>query len=324
MKEILKKTLKKLNIYTRQSTEEKRTLIKFIRNQKTYTFTPKQLFDNNSPSIIIKANDIIKFSTHTEKFLVEEAYIGSRGKVFLAGVGSLVAANRTLVDVQNEIDTILIKKGLATNFQLELKDARSRKVYLITQTDQSKVIPLSTSKLHLKELILNETLNFIPNTISIITLFRDNKEYKITLKKLLNAKSPPIWLHDLDQIEISNFEYKDGQVFVLSGFGKAEIVKIKPSVRETLADVLFVGNGPLSNSLAQRSEIYLLRGRKPTEAYHLDAQNVSRIMVAAQTELRPNDIVFVADRPIISFTRLLGEISPLRSLLRDLENGNIP
>ena len=102
------------------------------------------------------------------------------------------------------------------------------------------------------------------------------------------------------------------------------MIPIHPSKRETLADILLSKSGVFNNLRAKRSEVYLLRGRNPSIAYHLDAQNVSRILVAAQTELRPNDIVYVADRPIISFSRTLAEIIPLRTLLRDLENGNIP
>jgi polysaccharide export outer membrane protein len=113
-------------------------------------------------------------------------------------------------------------------------------------------------------------------------------------------------------------------VFALSGAGKAHVVSIDPSKRETLADILFAKNGALNNLLAKRSEVYLLRGKNPSVAYHLDAQNVSRILVAAKTELRPNDIVYVADRPIISFSRTLSEILPLRILLRDIQNNNIP
>ena len=65
-------------------------------------------------------------------------------------------------------------------------------------------------------------------------------------------------------------------------------------------------------------------GKNPSVAYHLDTQNVSRILVAAKTELRPNDIIYVADRPIISFVRTLSELAPLRILLRDIKNENIP
>ena len=95
-------------------------------------------------------------------------------------------------------------------------------------------------------------------------------------------------------------------------------------VWETLADVLFVRGGVLENINSKRSEVYLLRGRNPSKAYHLDTRSVSRIMVAAATELRPNDIVYVAERPIISFTRTLQEILPLRILMRDIKEGNIP
>ena len=102
------------------------------------------------------------------------------------------------------------------------------------------------------------------------------------------------------------------------------MVLIDPSKRETLANILFKPEGVFNNLLAKRSEVYLLRGQNPSVAYHLDAQNVSRILVAAKTELRPNDIVYVADRPIISFSRTLSELLPLRILLRDIQNNNIP
>ena len=143
----------------------------------------------------------------------------------------------------------------------------------------------------------------------------DVKNREEDLAKLYKAK---------DQIEINVLKYKTGQVFALGGHGNATIVPIEPSKRETLADVLFVPAGVLNNQLAQRSEVYLIRGRDPSKAYHLDAQNVSSLLVAAQTELRPNDIIFVAERPIISFARTLGEINPLRNLLRDIQNNNIP
>ena len=146
----------------------------------------------------------------------------------------------------------------------------------------------------------------------------------MTVDEILDPKTQDIWIIDGDQIEVESLNYKPGQVFALSGAGSAQVVPIDPSRRETLADILFVKNGALNNLLAKRSEIYLLRGKNPSVAYHLDAQNVSRILVAAKTELRPNDIMYVADRPIISFSRTLGEILPLRILLRDIQNDNIP
>ena len=83
-----------------------------------------------------------------------------------------------------------------------------------------------------------------------------------------------------------------------------QIFKINPANRETLADILFTSGGPLSSSSAKRSEVYLLRGNNPVVAYHLDAQSPTRLIVASEMELRPNDILYVAEQPIISLIAL--------------------
>ena len=187
------------------------------------------------------------------------------------------------------------------------------------------VIPLTNTAITLRELIL-ENRSFVPSNtgLSIISLKRNGQVFRMTVDEILDPETQDVWIIDGDQIEVESLDYKPGQVFALSGAGSAQVVNIDPSKRETLADILFSANGAFNNLLAKRSEIYLLRGKNPSVAYHLDAQNVSRILVAAKTELRPNDIMYVADRPIISFSRTLSEILPLRILLRDIQNDNIP
>ena len=117
--------------------------------------------------------------------------------------------------------------------------------------------------------------------------------------------------------------YKENKVFILGGV-EPQIFTINPSNRETLADILFVSGGVLSSPGAKRSEVYLLRGTNPVVAYHLDAQKPTRIIVAEAMQLRPNDILYVAEQPIISFNRTLATIVPLRILLRDVQDQNIP
>ena len=170
----------------------------------------------------------------------------------------------------------------------------------------------------------NQTVSQGSATYKVVELIRSGVSYRMSWQEMLSGGASTVLIQDGDTIKLKDFDYKLGQVFALGGAGNAELVSIDPSKRETLADILFSPKGALNNLLAKRSEVYLLRGRNPSVAYHLDAQNVSRILVAAQTELRPNDIVYVADRPIISFSRTLAELNPLRILLRDLEDGNIP
>ena len=251
--------------------------------------------------------------------------MGSRGNILIRGVGSLKAKNRSLAEVQTDITRILMDKGLTPNFQLEVTGFESRKFFLVTENNDSIAVQLTDTVVDLKDAVLsNKTISQGSETFKVVELIRNGVSYRMSWQKMLSGGASNVLIQDGDTIKLKDFDYKLGQVFALGGAGKAELVPIDPSKRETLADILFSPKGALNNLLAKRSEVYLLRGQNPSVAYHLDAQNVSRILVAAQTELRPNDIVYVADRPIISFSRTLNELNPLRILLRDLQDGNIP
>jgi len=300
-------------------------LIKLTRNEQEFRFTAGQLFDFTAQEIIIQNNDQIEIRIVPSKATVIQSTVGSKGNILLADVGNISAVNRTLDDIHEEISNILIVKGIKPIFQLELTKFTSKKAYLIIKNAGSITVPLTSSAITLRELILKNK-SAIPSNVglSIILLKRNGQVFSMTENEILDPETQDIWIVDGDQIEVESLNYKLGQVFALSGAGSAQIVSINPSKRETLADILFTENGAFNNLLAKRSEVYLLRGNNPSVAYHLDAQNVSRILVAAKTELRPNDIVYVADRPIISFSRTLAEIFPLRILYRDIQSGNIP
>jgi protein involved in polysaccharide export with SLBB domain len=300
-------------------------ILTLIRDSKEYRITAEQLFNLSAPKVNIKNKDQIEMQIVAETSTSTTSMVGSRGNILLPGVGKIKAVDKTLKDLQIEVSKALSKKGLRPNFQLELTNFASKKAYLVNRESGSVVIPLTNKNITLRELILNSNS---PTTtkkgLAVFTLQRNGQVFRVTGDQIIDPKNPQIWIQEGDQISIETMVYKPGQVYALGGSGSAQIVPIDPSKRETLADILFVNNGALSNTLAKRSEVYLLRGRKPSLAYHLDAQNVSRLLVAAKTELRPNDIIFVADRPIISFARTLAEINPLRVLMRDLDNGNIP
>jgi protein involved in polysaccharide export with SLBB domain len=304
---------------------EDTAIIILNRKRKEYRLTARQLFDADTPDIYLQHNDSISIDVSSKKYVNEEVRVGAKGDILLPEVGSIDVFGKSLKDVHEIVRQKFITKGIVPNFQLEITDFKSKKVYLIANDTKKSVIPLTNSKVSLKELIFENITNLKkPNNLMVINLKRNKKIFRLTLDMLLDVKTPSIWIQDNDQIEIKNLTYKKGQVFVLSGAGRAQIIPIDPSIRETLANILFIKGGPLENLFAKRSEIYLLRGRDPVTAYHLDAQNVSRILVASKTELRPNDIIYAADRPIISFSRLLDEITPLRILLRDIKEDNIP
>ena len=318
-------TLSELIInYGVQPSSQRSTIVTLTRNSMQYHMPLSKLFDNSSPPIVIQDKDQIEIQETIEDTPFSELVVGSRGHILIPSLGRFKAENRSLSDVQDDISRALLKQGLVPIFQLVVTHFNSRKFFLISE-DGSKDIALRSSKLSIRDAILSNRLNDNNSKgLTLVELSRKGSLYKITLQELLSEATPKVFIEDGDILELKNLEYKMGKVFALGGAGKAQMLPIDPSIRETLADVLFTPKGALNNLLAKRSEVYLLRGKNPSTAYHLDAQNVSRILVAAKTELRPNDIVYVADRPIISFSRTLSEMLPLRILLRDIQDNNIP
>jgi len=83
----------------------------------------------------------------------------------------------------------------------------------------------------------------------------------------------------------------------------------------TLADVLF-GGGSFNNETANPRQVYVLRGSAdPREfsafdAWQLDGRKATNFIIATRFEMRPNDIVFVAQQPITKWNRVVSQITP--------------
>lgn len=80
----------------------------------------------------------------------------------------------------------------------------------------------------------------------------------------------------------------------------------------TLADALF-SNGGFSTETGDPSQIYVLRGTFGSDvvtAWHLDARNVSNFVLATQMEMRPNDIIFIAEQPVTRWNRTVQQMIP--------------
>jgi polysaccharide export outer membrane protein len=84
----------------------------------------------------------------------------------------------------------------------------------------------------------------------------------------------------------------------------------------SLADALYEGGGGLAVNTADPRHIYVLRGSDdPMEfdaitAWQLNTRNAAALALATRFELRPNDIIFVAEQPITKWNRVINQITP--------------
>ncbi|WP_170386609.1 polysaccharide biosynthesis/export family protein [Ruegeria atlantica] len=84
----------------------------------------------------------------------------------------------------------------------------------------------------------------------------------------------------------------------------------------TLADALYGSGGGIAKETGDASEVYVLRASEdPREfgavtAWHLDTRNAAQLTLAAQFELRDNDIIFIAENPVTRWGRTISQITP--------------
>ncbi|WP_231704123.1 polysaccharide biosynthesis/export family protein [Cochlodiniinecator piscidefendens] len=80
----------------------------------------------------------------------------------------------------------------------------------------------------------------------------------------------------------------------------------------TLADALYSDGNGIPTRTANVSQIYILRdtANQGVVAWHLDARNAASLLLATRMELRPNDIVFIAEQPVTRWSRVVDQISP--------------
>lgn len=83
----------------------------------------------------------------------------------------------------------------------------------------------------------------------------------------------------------------------------------------SLADAIFSNNG-LPTARANARQIYVLRsGQDPRDyasvtAWNLNISNVANLPLATRFELRPNDVIFVAEQPVTRWNRVLNQLTP--------------
>lgn len=311
-------------------TSNRDTLMTLQRDGATYRMHLRDVFSPKSPDVQILDGDVIFVEDLSSAITSGTAQVSADGSVLLPDIGRLsvdglsieeinrIAARkiRSTADIKKTIDINVSKfaSGRALlHFASTVAEARN--------TIGTEIV-ISSELKTLSAVLTRSGVKFHPESITRITLKRGVDTYKFTLKDLLDLKRN-IYVLPNDEIFVDRLSYRENKVFVVGGVTPT-IVKIDPKERQSLADVLFTSNGVFAASGARRSEVYLLRGSKPVKAYHLDAQSPSRLIVADAMELRPNDILYVAEQPIISFNRTLSTIVPLRILLRDIQNDNIP
>lgn len=84
----------------------------------------------------------------------------------------------------------------------------------------------------------------------------------------------------------------------------------------TLADALYDEGNGLDRATGDVSQVYVLRSSSdPRElnavtAWHMDFRNAATLTLATRFQLRPSDVIFVAENPVTRWGRTIAQITP--------------
>lgn len=268
---------------------------RLVENQIDPTFS-LEIAEFNSKKVSIGgavANPTVTPITLTPLYLDEA----------LAAAGGISVPDQDYASVRIYRDETLYQIPLNTLYS-------NRGLQRIALQDGDSVFVDTAYELDLAQAYFAEQIQLsqFKQTARIAALNELNAEVSIRRGALQEARANYATRLDLDSVE-RDYVYLTGEVNSQSRyplpFGKTA----------SLADALY-GNGGVPTQTGNVREIYVLRGSPdPREfsamtAWRLDGRDATNFVLATRFELRPNDVIFVAEQPVTKWGRVVQQITP--------------
>ncbi|KMK68028.1 polysaccharide biosynthesis/export family protein [Puniceibacterium sp. IMCC21224] len=198
-----------------------------------------------------------------------------------------------------------------TLYQIPLNELYSnRGLQRIALVDGDSVFVDTAYELDLAQAYFAEQIQLsqFRQTARIAALNELNAEVNIRRSALQESRQNYMTRLDLDSVE-RDYVYLTGEV------SKQTRYPLPFGKTSNLADALY-GSGGVPTATGNVKEIYVLRGSPdPREfsavtAWRLDGRDATNFILATRFELRPNDVIFVAEQPVTKWSRVVQQITP--------------
>ena len=235
-------------------------------------------------------------------------FVNEKGTVNLIEFGRIKVDGLTQSMLEETIYKKFVQNGVLPNFEIQLIGFNSKRIFVSSEGISPRTIPYTNVPLFLDDILSEIKLSTERGSDAKISIYRGKEEYSVSLSKVVRDASKKIRLYPDDRIYISPINFRKETVVVVGETGAQRSLEISAFGRPSLSDAIF-GAGVLNTITSDFSQIYVIRRQgKQFFAYHLDITNPSRIALATEFEMRPDDIVFVAAQPLSLYSRALSQI----------------
>ncbi|WP_331609732.1 polysaccharide biosynthesis/export family protein [Povalibacter sp.] len=235
--------------------------------------------------------------------------VTAMGTIFFPLVGEVQVQGRTVGAIRELLAARLA--AYIKNPQVDVRVAayRSQRVIVTGAVHSPGVVTLNDVPLSIFD-ALAQAGGAAPNAdLSDVQLVRAARSYTLDVPALLEfaVSSPSLTMRAGDLLNVPDSAAK--RVHVLGEIRQAGSYPMR-SGRLTLADALGAAGG-LDAATANPGRIYVFRRERDHAVAHwLDAISPATMVIAAEYQLQPQDVVYVAAVPFTRYNRALAQLLP--------------
>ncbi|MDG1733834.1 MAG: polysaccharide export protein [Thalassotalea sp.] len=250
------------------------------------------------------------------------------GTIFYPYIGKVQVANSNIADVRYLIATRLAQYIESPQIDVSVAAYRSKRTYITGEVKQPTVLPITNVPLTLLD-ALNSAGGLSPladwRSVSLTsTTAQGAKEEKLDLYALYQ-KGDMSQNRLIKHNDIIHVPRNDAlKVFVMGDVKQAQ-TQVLTRAGLTLAEALN-NTGGTSETTGDMSGIFVLRASteedKLVDVFQLDASNGAMLLLSTQFELQPMDIVYVTSAPVARWNRVIQQLLPTFTSIRNLSDVN--
>ncbi|WP_347555463.1 polysaccharide biosynthesis/export family protein [Robbsia sp. KACC 23696] len=239
------------------------------------------------------------------------------GTIFFPYAGTVSVGGRSTDDVQHALVRALSRYINMPQVTVRILAYRSQQVQLTGQFKTNGTLPITDHPLTMADAISRAGGASDTGDLQRVRLIRDGKTTIVNAYALLDRGdvSQNVLLQGGDVVNVP--DQIDSRVFVLGEVIKPTTLYMNKG-RLTLADAVTGAQG-VDNTAANVREVFVFRGGRdnPTEPqiYQLDMTQPGSLLLAAQFQMDPLDVVYVGTAKGVRFNRVLALVTPTLSSL---------
>jgi polysaccharide export outer membrane protein len=238
--------------------------------------------------------------------------VASDGTIYFPFVGRIRAGGKTVGQVRDQLSAGLGPYIRNPQVDVRVLAYRSQKIQVTGEVKAPGPLAVSDVPLTLVDAITRSGGTTTDADLQRVRLTRHNQLYVLDANRMLDKgdTSQDLMLQAGDVINVP--DRSTSRVFILGEVKTpVQVPMLKGSL--TIADALTQAGGIL-NTDANPRQIYVMRGMKenPTtpEVYRLDMTQPDAILLSAQFQLQPLDVVYVGTAASATFNRVLQQVLP--------------